>query len=82
MVHAGQQGWLIAPTKKMTPMSRPFTMIVRPRVYDADFGWRVWAVDRSGEALPYANPSEWRLFCTLPISKPPPYGPPGHRDEF
>jgi len=58
----------------MTSISRPFTMIVRPRVYDADFGWRVWAIDRSGEAQPHANPSKWRLFCTLPISEPPPYG--------
>lgn len=52
----------------------PFTMIVRPRVYDARFAWRVWSVDRSGKAKPYATPSAWRLFCTLPAGEPPPYG--------
>ena len=52
----------------------PFTMIVRPSVYDVTFAWRVWAVDRSGIARPYATPSAWRLFCTLPAGEPPPYG--------
>ena len=52
----------------------PFTMLVRPRVYDASFAWRVWAVDRSGKSKPYATPSAWRLFCTLPEGEPPPYG--------
>jgi hypothetical protein len=52
----------------------PFTMNVRPNTYDADFAWRVWAVDRSGEAQPYATPSEWRLFCTAPMAEPPAYG--------
>jgi hypothetical protein len=52
----------------------PFTMNVRPNTYDADFAWRVWAVDRSGEARPYATPSEWRLFCTAPMPEPPAYG--------
>jgi hypothetical protein len=54
--------------------SPPFTMIVRPRVYDASFAWRVWAVDRTGTAKPYATASEWRMFCTLPGSEPPAYG--------
>jgi hypothetical protein len=44
----------------------PFTLLVRPRVYDAVFAWRVWAVDRSGHPQPYATPSEWWLFCTEP----------------
>jgi hypothetical protein len=44
----------------------PFTLLVRPRVYDAVFAWRVWVVDRSGRTQPYAAPSEWWLFCTQP----------------
>ncbi len=47
----------------------PFTLIVRPRVYDAVFAWRVWAVDRSGKPHPYATPSQWRLFCTEPMAQ-------------
>ncbi len=47
----------------------PFTMLVRPRVYDAVFAWRVWAVDRSGKPQPYATPSDWRLFCTKPMGE-------------
>lgn len=42
----------------------PFVLLVRPRVYDAVFAWRVWAVDRSGRTEPYATPSDWWLFCT------------------
>jgi hypothetical protein len=52
----------------------PFTMMVRPSVYGASFAWRVWAVDRSGTAKPYATASAWRMFCTLPAGEPPPYG--------
>ena len=44
----------------------PFTLLVRPRVYDAVFAWRVWAVDRSGKPSPYATASDWWLFCTEP----------------
>jgi hypothetical protein len=42
----------------------PFTLTVRPRVYDEVFAWRVWAVEREGKHP--AQPSDWRLFCTLP----------------
>ena len=38
----------------------PFTLTARPGLY----AWRVWAVDRTGKAQPYASPSEWWLFCT------------------
>ena len=47
----------------------PFTLLARPRVYDAVFAWRVWAVDRSGQPRPYATPSEWWLFCTEPMGE-------------
>jgi|SRR5689334_18139600 hypothetical protein len=44
----------------------PFTLTVRPRVYDEVFAWRVWAVKRGGGAA--TKPSDWWLFCTLPKS--------------
>jgi hypothetical protein len=45
----------------------PFTLnAFNPLAYGAVFAWRVWAVDQSGEAQPYATPSDWWLFCTLP----------------
>jgi hypothetical protein len=65
---AGWRPWLAAYARP------PFTLTVRPRVYNATFAWRVWAVDKSGEAKPYATPSAWRRFCTLPAGEPPPYG--------
>ena len=65
---AGWRPWIAAYARP------PFTLTVRPRVYDATFAWRVWAVDKSGQAKPYATPSAWRLFCTLPAGEPPPYG--------
>jgi hypothetical protein len=42
----------------------PFTLTARPGLY----AWRVWAVDRTGKAQPYASPSAWWLFCTKPVS--------------
>lgn len=42
----------------------PFTLTARPGLY----AWRVWAVDRTGKAQPYASPSEWWLFCAKPYS--------------
>lgn len=44
----------------------PFTLNVRTSVYDAVFAWRVWTVDRSGTARPYASASAWWMFCTAP----------------
>lgn len=45
----------------------PFMLnAANPRVYDAIFAWRVWTVDRSGTAQPYATPSDWWMFCTKP----------------
>jgi hypothetical protein len=52
----------------------PFVMLARPQIYAAEFAWRVWAVDRSGEAQPYAVSSLWQLFCTLPMEQPPASG--------
>jgi hypothetical protein len=52
----------------------PFVMLPRQTIFDAEFAWRVWAVDRSGEAEPYAVASAWYLFCTLPMQQPPAYG--------
>ena len=52
----------------------PFVVLARQTIFDAEFAWRVWAVDRSGAAQPYAVPSEWYLFCTLPMQQPPAYG--------
>ncbi len=43
----------------------PFTLgATNPLAYDAVFAWRVWAVDPSGKAEPYAVPSDWWVFCT------------------
>jgi hypothetical protein len=30
----------------------------------ARFAWRVWSVDGTGQAKPYAQPSPWMTFCT------------------
>jgi hypothetical protein len=43
----------------------PFTLNAKSRtVYNSAFAWRVWAVDRTGEAEPYALASPWQEFCT------------------
>jgi hypothetical protein len=52
----------------------PFVILPRQKIFEAEFAWRVWAVDRSGKAEPYAVPSKWYLFCTLPMQQPPAYG--------
>ncbi len=48
----------------------PFTMTARPGLY----AWRVWAVDRTGKAQPYASPSDWWLFCAKPSPAKKPQG--------
>jgi hypothetical protein len=35
-----------------------------PLYYNAKFAWRVWSVDGTGEAKPYAQPNPWMTFCT------------------
>jgi hypothetical protein len=47
----------------------PFTLAMREMLYNAAFAWRVWTVDRSGVADPYASPSEWWFFCTRPAGR-------------
>jgi hypothetical protein len=43
----------------------PFTLLAKNRTaYNAAFAWRVWAVDKTGQAEPYATPSVWQEFCT------------------
>jgi hypothetical protein len=44
-----------------------FTLTVNPKnplLFGTEFAWRVWAVDPTGTAKPYATPSDWFSFCT------------------
>ncbi len=44
-----------------------FTIVVNranPLFFGSTFAWRVWSVDRTGKANPYATASEWWSFCT------------------
>lgn len=44
----------------------PFTLQSdhKPMYMHAIFAWRVWSVDPTGQAKPYATASRWWAFCT------------------